>query len=100
MRGGFLIMAGMVAAPVQAQITNCHSDGAGNTVCQTIGSAQPAYVDQDWGSVFAKIKERRVTKRIAGYIEKGDCAGAEAYALKNVGIDLALQVRGYCASRR
>lgn len=118
-----VIMLGLVASPALGQATtDCTRDYFGNVHCVTnpsstvspqapadygalLNSGRAAVPDYDQTQqqelqlrVQQALLEAQEQSRKAGQmIAKGDCSGAEQYALKKGNIELARQVRDYCA---
>jgi hypothetical protein len=96
----------MLALLLLAQVatTNCHSDSLGGVHCTTTtppplvqSYPQTQTVDQDWGAVFEARRERKRAEAIGKMLARGDCAGAQQYALSKGEIALAAQIRDYCS---
>lgn len=97
----------MIALLIALQIssTHCHPDYIGGFRCSTNTPpplvmpprAEPVQtVDTDWSAIFEKAAKNRHKKAVGKMLAKGDCAGAEKYALERGDIDLANQVKAYC----
>lgn len=95
----FALVLLCVPAVASAQMTNCMRDAVGGYSCMTTPTYQQPYVQTDWGAIFAKIRSSKINSRVGGMLAKGDCAGAEAYALKVGELGLAQEVRSYCSPR-
>jgi hypothetical protein len=96
----------MIALLIALQIssTHCHPDYIGGFRCSTNTpppmTVQPLpqtrYADQDWYGAFKARRDRKRAEAVGKLLAKGDCAGAEKYALERGDIDLANQVKAYC----
>ena len=99
---------------LQVSTTNCHPDYLGGMRCTTNTPVQmpplsqtPIQTDNDSGTVLGTAVgelltgtgDRHVKSRIGKMLAKGDCAGAEKYALQKGRFDLLGVVREYCAAR-
>jgi hypothetical protein len=116
----FLLLAASAgAARAQTATTDCWQDGFGSTHCTTRGQPQPDHTIQDFVNGYqrssqaatdAQIEAMRryreqhraavadeQTKVAARMIIDGDCPGAEQYALGAGNIELAREVKDYCA---
>lgn len=96
----------MLSLLLAAQVTSCHPDYIGGYRCSAPlplpvmpAPAHPTpYVDQDWGAIFQRIRDRHRAADIGRLLAAGDCAGAERYAAQRGDLATALQIRNYCQS--
>jgi hypothetical protein len=91
---------------LQLTSTNCIPTGNGTVQCTTMTTPD---MSQDSGksagghcglcnliSIFDGDAKKRHAKAVGKMLSKGDCAGAEKYALEKGDLDLADRVREYC----
>jgi len=94
----------LVAA--QLTSTNCIPMGNGAVSCTTMSTPDMSQTTQQSSggcglcnlmSVLDSTTEKRHKKAVGSMLAKGDCVGAERYALQKGDLDLADRVRSYCA---
>lgn len=82
---------------LQISSTDCTPTATGGQHCMTMGGGQTQYVDPDWGAAFKARRDRKIRQAVGKLLANGDCAGAEKYALEKGELELAGQVKDYCA---
>lgn len=97
------------AAVAQTSTTNCSPDFIGGWRCSTTPAVTPN--SDAYGALIRsmprpyipspeQMRQTEIQARVAKVskmIAKGDCAGAEQYALEHGDLPLAQSVRAYCA---
>jgi TRAP-type uncharacterized transport system substrate-binding protein len=87
----------------QLATTTCTTDPMRNQNCITMGSGQQSdsgsgeALGTALGQLISGTNPNHIRSRIGKMLAKGDCAGAEQYALQKGELDLAQQVKNYCA---
>jgi hypothetical protein len=95
----------------QLSSTNCIPDYTGGMMCTTLSTPQmhvpdmsqePARSSSGCGlcnliSILDGSAKKRHEKAVGKMLAKGDCEGAERYALQKGELDLAEQAKAYCA---
>jgi hypothetical protein len=93
------------AAQAQLSTTNCIAGAYGSLNCQTTGlSPQSSSGGTDLGAAglglfIARHREKAFQAHVGKLVAAGDCQGAITYALQKGRMDMAQQVRDFCAGR-
>jgi len=91
-----LILAALL---IQSASTLCTNIGGNMTSCSTVGTSStgPVVINPyQPGIMQSAVKPGKREKRAGEFILKGDCKGAEDYALKEGDFILVQSVRSYC----
>jgi hypothetical protein len=87
----------------QLATTTCTADPMGNQNCITMHSGQQSdngsgeALGTALGQLISGTNPNHIRSRISKMLARGDCEGAEQYALQKGQLELAQQVRNYCS---